>query len=542
MKNIFKISLVATALTFFTGCETVQLEELLENPNNITVESADPSFVLNDIQLTFRGIINQYNDDSMRLIRMRNQFSTYNGIVDPLATNTVWQQSYQMFGNIDLLEGIHALSQEEDEGFPLHLGVAQTIEAYSYMLLVDYMDAVPFSEANQPEVFQNPNLDSGSSVYDAQIALLDEAIANLSVDSPKKPQDLYYTDFDAEKWIALANTLKIRAYNNIRLVDPSRAAAGINAALNNNIIDELDEDFQFPYSSNGLPVESRHPFFTESYQAAGAGFFMSNGLLDMLNAGDDQPPFVEEGEVDPRTRYYLYRQSSSAPSGSNLPCDGNSAYDYCYVGNLYTGRDHADDEGIPNDGFKRTTWGVYPGGGAFDRDLFEQARGVTESLEGAGILPIFLSSFTHFVLAEANLTLGTNGNAATYLEQGIRLSMEKVEDFGSAVSTDGFEMTAADIDAYVTRVLAEYNGADANGKLQIVEREYFLAAFGNGIEPYNTYRRTGMPALQSPIIAAGPFPRSFNYPADETSGNPNIESVPPTRRVFWDNNAPGFID
>ena len=42
----------------------------------------------------------------------------------------------------------------------------------------------------------------------------------------------------------------------------------------------------------------------------------------------------------------MYRQSNSAPSGSDLPCAGNPRYDYCYVGNLYWGRDHADDEGI----------------------------------------------------------------------------------------------------------------------------------------------------------------------------------------------------
>ncbi|NNM23115.1 MAG: hypothetical protein HKO54_06160, partial [Flavobacteriaceae bacterium] len=59
MKNIYKITILASVLTFFASCEVVELE-LLENPNNITVESADPNFVLNDIQLTFRGIVGGY--------------------------------------------------------------------------------------------------------------------------------------------------------------------------------------------------------------------------------------------------------------------------------------------------------------------------------------------------------------------------------------------------------------------------------------------------------------------------------------------------
>ncbi|NNM24319.1 MAG: hypothetical protein HKO54_12290, partial [Flavobacteriaceae bacterium] len=58
MKKI-KFGTLALFIGLLTSCEVVELE-LLENPNNITVESADPNFVLNDIQLTFRGIVGGY--------------------------------------------------------------------------------------------------------------------------------------------------------------------------------------------------------------------------------------------------------------------------------------------------------------------------------------------------------------------------------------------------------------------------------------------------------------------------------------------------
>ena len=60
MKNIIKITLLASVIGLFTSCEVSELE-LLNNPNNITVESADPNFVLNDIQLTFRNIVSGYS-------------------------------------------------------------------------------------------------------------------------------------------------------------------------------------------------------------------------------------------------------------------------------------------------------------------------------------------------------------------------------------------------------------------------------------------------------------------------------------------------
>ncbi|PHS68054.1 MAG: hypothetical protein COB12_02225 [Flavobacterium sp.] len=546
MKNIFKTTLLITFLAFFTSCETGDLD-LLESPNNINAESADPNFVLNDIQLTFNSVIGGYSGTSQRLVRQLYQFGSYSGAVDGGTSNGPWTNSYAMFANIDLLNNINEL---DEEGIPNHMGVAQILEAYSYMLLVDYMGDVPFSEANNPEEFPKPSVDSGASVYSTQIELLNEAIANLNVGSNKTPQDLYFGDFDASKWIALANSLKIRAYTNMRLVDPSGAAAGINAAVSQNYIDTVDEDFQFLYSETGVPNDSRHPAFVGNYQAAGAGQYMSNNFLDLLNAGDDQEPFVETGTADPRLRYFLYRQTSSAPSGNNLPCLGSADHDYCYVGNLYWGRDHTDDAGIPNDGVKRSTYGVYPIGGAFDRELFEQARAAEQTMGGAGIRPILLSSYVVFNLAEASLTLGTNGGSpVSLLEKGIRLSMLKTKNFApSSISTinpdtgDNYAMTQSDIDTYVSAVVSEFNSASTDGKLEIIARESFIANWGNGIEAYNTYRRTGYPDLQAPILAAGPFPRNWRYPDNEVINNPNLDQQSTTVRVFWDNNPPEFID
>ena len=471
-------------------------------------------------------------------------FGAYNGAIDENTLSTEWAQSYQMFGNIDIIEGLHNADIDAGgEGIANTLGVAQIFEAYAYMLLVDYANNVPYTEANQPEDFPNPNADSGKSVYDAQLELLDAAIANLNSGGLVNPAtDLYFGEFDPANWVAVANTLKLRAFVNLRLTEPARASAGINAIVNSgNYINNASKDLQFAYSNVQDPAESRHPFFTNGYGAGGAASYMSNNFLDLLNAGDDQPPFIENGTIDPRTRYYLFRQDANPPSGSNLPCAGDNNYFYCYVGNRYWGRDHTDDAGIPNDGFKRTTFGIYPGGGAFDRDEFVQARAAENTLEGAGVAPMLQASQVNFLLAESALTIGTSGNPANLLADGIRISLDKVDAF-STVDEGGLGMTQADKDAYVARVMQEYNGANNNGKLAIIAREALLASWGNGVEIYNTYRRTGYPDLLSPITAAGPFPRGFRYPVNEVENNPNIQQRQLTDQVFWDNNPGGFID
>ncbi|WP_432411615.1 SusD/RagB family nutrient-binding outer membrane lipoprotein [Rasiella sp. SM2506] len=540
MKNLLKITLLSGVIALFASCETSELE-LLVSPNDVTTDNADPNFVLNDIQLTFNTVVGGYDGSSRAIVRQINLFDSYSGAVSNTTLNTSFSQSYQMFSNIDLLQGINDV-QADNGGIPYHVGVAQIIEAYAYMLLVDYLDEVPFSEAVQPSEFPNPNLDSGAAVYAAQLELLDAAIANLNLGDATQariPDDLYFQDFDTANWINVANTLKLRAYLNTGNV------AGFNAAAASNIIDQNDEDFQFQYSTATNP-SSTHPFFGSSYGSAGAGARMSNNLFDFMNVGDAQQPFPEtDTPVDPRARYYFYRQTSNAPTGNDIPCEGVNIYDYCYVGNAYWGRDHADNEGLPNDGLRRTAYGIYPGGGAFDADQATPTPTVassSESLAGAGIRPIFLASFTHFTLAEAALTIGANGNPRTLLETGIRRSMNKVRDFAGTADNGAFEMTDADINNYVNSVLTEYDAANANGKLAVVSKEYFLAAWGNGVEPYNLYRRTGLPDLQAPVTAAGAFPRSFQYPLIEVDGNPNIQQRSVLTKVFWDTRGGDNLD
>jgi len=539
MKNIIKITFVTAMLALFTGCETAELD-LLDNPNAISADVADKNFVLNSIQLSFNGIMSGFRGSSSTITRMTAQFGQYNGTVGVNSLNGTWSSAYRMFANVDLLETISA---NTEGGLPNHLGVAQIIEAYTYISLVDYIGDVPYSQANQFAEFPTPVADKGADVYAAQIALLNTAISNLSQGSAVVPQDLFYGSFDAENWIAVANTLKLKAHLNMG------DGAAISGLLSENIIDTDDEDFQFRYSSSSVP-ESRSPIFQGNY-VNGAGFYMSNGFLDMLNAGDAEAPFVETGIADPRLRYYIYRQRSSAPSGSNLPCAGQDIYDYCYVGNLYWGRDHGDDEGIPNDGIRRSTWGVYPGGGAFDNNQFNRSDGNnTPTLNGEGINPIFLSSFTHFALAEAGLDLGVSVDSRSLLEAGIALSMDKVTNFtGDLETTDeddptiDYAATSAEINDYIARVMAEYDAASGNeAKMAIVVREWYLASWGNGVEPYNMYRRTGYPTLQTGVKPVGPFPRSYRYPETETNTNPNISQTTADNQVFWDTNPAGFIN
>jgi hypothetical protein len=265
---------------------------------------------------------------------------------------------------------------------------------------------------------------------------------------------------------------------------------------------------------------------------------------------------------DPRTRYYIYRQRTSngevtqvtkfcstQPAPSHYVMTGYQPYTndvpYCTLENGFWGRDHADNGGIPPDGPLRSTVGIYPYGGDFDANQ-NTSVALNRGGQGAGISPIILSTFTDFMKAEAALVLGTAGNPRTLLESGIRKSFLKVFGFPATVGVTvpaNFVPTQAKQDAYVNKVLAAYDAAPGTDqKLDVIIKEYYLALFGNGINAYNTYRRTCKPSNMQPAISpnAGNFIRSHLYPSSHVNLNQNaIQKANVEVRVFWDNKTAG---
>jgi hypothetical protein len=104
---------------------------------------------------------------------------------------------------------------------------------------------------------------------------------------------------------------------------------------------------------------------------------------------------------------------------------------------------------------------------------------------------------------------------------------------------------ATEVKKYKDFVVAAYAAAANNdAKMDIIAREYQYAAWGNGIEIYNLYRRTGFPANMQPPMdpSPGPFVRSFYYPLSFTIANINAkQKTNATAQVFWDKNPAGFI-
>ncbi len=534
IKNITVGLSLASLLFFATSCETTKLE-ILDNPNALNESSADIDLFLNAIQINSSTFFEQVTEEGMEVTRILHMFGpTYDNAYGPSQLNNAYGTAYS-----SILADIRSMEPAAQENqLYTHVGIANVIEAYVIGTLVDYLGDIPYSEAILGSEATSPKLDSGVDIYTSVIALLDKAIIEFNKNERALPANDFYYNGDESKWIKLANTLKLKFLLQTRLVNNS-VASQIDAIIaSGNYIQSTDEDFQFQYSTLDANPDSRHPIFARNFDvAADVSDYMSNSFMYYLHS--------QKSERDPRTPYYFYRQSLDFTSDPNeascivesRPSHYTGDYPFCDSGNGFWGRDHGDNDGIPPDGGERTTWGIYPIGGKFDDNSGTSVSGRTIGLKGAGISPIMLASYVDFMLAESALELGTMGDARVYLENGVRKSINKVMDFG-ATEADPTNIPT-NIDAYVTEVLDLYD--NSSDKLEVVVKEYFIALYGNGVEAYNTYRRTGKPVDLQPtkLQSSASFQNSFLYPSNLVDRNANVtQKDSQGQKVFWAEGGP----
>lgn len=566
-KLIIAITIISTA---FTAC-TKRLDSLLNDPNSPTPTTADVDLFLNSEQLNFNSFWTGAADFGGQL--SRQQFwggggAFYRNNYQAASFDANWTTAYT--GVIQTANALIPLAQAQKKY--KQSGIAKILKAYTLGTLVDCYGDVPYSEANLAPDNLVPKVDKGAAIYTVVLALLDDAIVDLNktggVAGPTN--DLFYpggtatNSYNAAKWVTAAKTFKLKFLMQTRLVDAG-AKAKIQALITeNDLINTASQDFVFQYGSNQDKPDSRHPHYAIDYvNTGGVNEYLSNyffwavvaqkygGFATLTNAASD-----------PRARYYFYRQATnySWATQESAPCttqDPPAWYPsvpdvtpYCLIGRGYMGRDHGDNSGSPPDGNFRTAWGVYPAGGKFDNnDNAVVKLGVGGG--GKGISPVWLSSYTNFLKAEAAIALGI-GDGRALLNTGVDASITKVLAFPASIGVSVPTATtpsATQITNYKNLVLSLYDAApDDNKRLNVIMSEYYIALWGNGIESYNNLRRTGKPEnIQSAVAVANPglFMYSFFYPSVFVNRNINApaQKAPGDKaeKVFWDNNPDNFV-
>lgn len=423
-----------------------------------------------------------------------------------------------------------------------YLGIAQTLKAYTYSLLVDVWGNAAFTEFGQGTENSFPKYDKGEDIYPALFTLLDEATTNLAQEAQEHPgtDDLVYGG-DIDLWIKLANSLKLKLYNNVRLT-PLYNADAVAAIIDGENIDAVEGGFKLKYTTSNNP-ENRHPLFKQDYVDANSNYIdpyfwlVMKGDFDSYDVPVLNPILV--GIEDPRIPHYFYNQLNPDESPQNSTT--TAYFDGSFL-SIWFASLNID----PNEGFdqaqSQTVIGEYPAGGAYDDGEGVTAgvgSGQNPGLGGAGfqrLYPYFAHLYTR---AELALTQSAPGDPKALFVEAMQASFDEVNEL--AVT----DIDQADIDDYIAAVSDRYDNANAAGKLELILTEKWIASFGFSVDSYTDFRKTGYPKMFDPATDNNPFtilnrnyPVSFPYYTDDLQINPNADPQrdPGSDKVFWDVN------
>lgn len=522
--NIPVLFLIGILLLPAPSCK--KFIDVNRDPNNPTVPVLN--LLLPAAQISIAGNMNGVNEGATTV--MQQIVSTIDRYQQTGASfNSSWNGFYtQALPDIQTI--ITQGTQQQQWGY---VAIAKLEKAYLYSILVDLWGDVPFKQASKGSEASSPALDSGAAIYDSVFALIDGALADMDKGFSILPaaSDVIYAG-SADKWKRMANSLKLKLYNQIRLADAAKATAGIKALIGGNapLITDNANDFTFRFGS-ALNPNNRHPWYNNEYRAS-KSYYENQAFINRLFTADDM-----------RLRYYIYRQSATV--GIYNSANGNGYY----------GRPPADPTAAPADNSTRSTVGIYPAGGLYDNGIVKDIPATNQFLTntgatgtqkvvtnadgtGAGITPMITNAMVKFIRAEAALTLNTGDNAKQLFVDAVTANLTSISSF--AVANGGLAMQ--NIAPFVNRLSLQYDAAVTdNAKLNLIVTQKYIAQFGNGIESYNDYRRTGYPVLDPLLSALNVFPLRFYYTTTELATNTTLSAngtqlqvAQQTKPVFWD--------
>lgn len=414
-------------------------------------------------------------------------------------------------GIVDL---VYNLEKSEGPYVQTDLAIANVWKVLVFSRLTDAYGDIPYSEAAKGYIdgIRFPKYDTQESIYADMLRILEESAAVLALggESSYGKGDVVFGG-DVVKWKKFANSLMLRLALRMVKVDPAKAQAWASKAINGGVMESNDDlaymKFESTSGYGGVFGPTINPISRS----------LSSRVVNQIKMSDTFINWLKERN-DPRVSIF----SSTV--------NGDTSFDL-QVGQPNIDRSRTSTFSKPNlkifGGFTPTGWFRFADSG-YDAPFFFQTYAEVE-----------------LMLAEAAYRWGlASGNPEEHYTKGVAAAMSYLKLYEASVLTEAGEATVTQdqIDTY----LAE-NPYNANNALQIINEQYWVATFPNGLETWANWKRTGFPQLEAvPHIFSetdGGIPRRFTYPATERANNPdNLKEAIDrqgdelTSRMWWDAN------
>ncbi len=448
--------------------------------------------------------------------------------------NTVWTNIYT-----DAIRNYEEIIKNAEEpGNTIYSGIAKILKAYAYSQLVDVFGDIPFSESNDYQGGAGsaaPVFDTGKDIYPQLFALIDEGIADLNnttAENPNKPgsDDLIYGG-NVNAWINAANTIKLKLYNQVRLVQD--VSGPVNELLSGGkLIGSTATSFVFPYGTAASPDE-RSPFFAD-YFATQRSINISPWFYEIMKGynmkdvnGMTKDFNVFSGIEDPRVPYYFFNQLKADEEN----VEGNQieyrdgGFSSIVFGSTGPNRDKSHDKST-------TVMGIYPAGGRYDDGEGSGGAGVTAG-SGTGAAPFRMVTYADRLFIEAELIQAgvvTGGPAAAKdkLKAALSAAIAQVDyvvtKAGTVNQTVPKLAGTDEASDFIDAVVDLFESSSADKQMEIILTQKWISNFGgNSVDCYNDYRRTKYPVIFDPNNAEMAPDHFFKPPA---TGNVELDEAP----------------
>ena len=499
------VALIAVVCFAVSGCQK-QLD-INHNPSVATVDQASPNLIFPAAVLTTAAkvggdlaivgdmwseyctqaaLAQQYTDiDSYDLTNTNAFVSGGNSSWSVLYTNGL--KNYQV--------AINEAKASGDWNFYL---MNTVMKAYTYEVLADLYDRIPYTQALLGAGNLQPKFDSGLVVYQSLLSEIDTALSKdftASTNTAPGSSDLVFGGA-MSSWMQFAATLKLKMYLRMINAQPALAQAGVSALINNNAA-FLTVDASVTNFSSG--AEQDNPMFEQNIRSLNIpnNLRASTTLVSWLVANSD-------------TRVFALFDSSNSTLAGFFPSTS------------------PNPNSINQGDFNNSSNTAYQ-----TAAIFKETP--TDPVE-------FISlAESYFMQAEADLRFSGGINAQFLYNQGVITAF-------SYYGLDGLSYIAPG-GAYQFP-----SSGTLEQKIQaIITQKWASCAYGcHGIEAFFEKCRTGYP-LTSPVystsasyvpgqlvivknsvIPAGLLPKRFVFPYDERSKNPNTPAeISISTPVWW---------
>jgi hypothetical protein len=497
------------------------------NPNQAT--SAAPELILSQALTATANTLNTFNSYGSQIGGYAANAGGYGGF-NELVTYSYTSGNYSglwasVYDNLEDYQYI--IDNSTDEEHYYFNGTATIMKVYSYQLLVDAYNNIPYTDALKGANSLSPAFDDAASVYADLAVQVDDAISTinkgLALEGSGGVKKLGSFDVlfkgDMTKWKQLANTIKLRLL----------------------------------VRGNGKVTFSSTSFSSDGFLGADA----------LVNPGYSR----DNNKQNPAWSTWAYSYTGGAAIKSWIPTkfimafyDGTKLLDTLRGAAIYyefpsTGTNQLGHEGnevpsCPTGSF----W--YPS----SERTGTAAGNTTGTLKGPNAgYPLFTAAESYFLQAEAAVKGIFTGNSKSLFESGIKSSFNYIYKLpDGTVSADTFKTSDLRIDYMVKK----YNEANSSNYFvnfdlatttekqieAIITQKYIALNFVHSHEGWNEYRRTGYPAISgtgatstfasivSQSTRADRLPSRILYPATEIAYNganvpQGINSF--TSLIFW---------